>query len=313
MQVGEDAPNVVFTNTLDTMDITVNKGWEDRGGDSADRPEVVFELYSSDETTPVTKNGVAMTAEPDENGVATFEGVPYSKDGYVVKEVMSGNDVGYVSSWADDSETVEFDAAGAKLTVTNTRTLAEVTVAKTIVDKTTDSENGKASKFIFAIYDGEKEVARLRAHRRRRQGFVHVEIGKAYNLVELDADGKPVDTNVWTVSGTGEFTVEATDDADGVTIKVINTRNTTSLSMTKTWVDDSNKNETRPTQITLIAQRRGADGDWTTVTAAGREIVEVKLRRGYGNHLRRGYGNVYRAVWRSARLRSGRPGRSPTA
>ncbi len=170
---------------------------------------------------------------------------------------MANNDAGYVSSWTN-GQSVTFDEDGATLSVTNTRTKAKVTVTKQIVKATTDSAAGLASEFIFQVKDGDVEVVRTEpVENGGSSSPSYLEIGKIYTVAELDANGNALNEDIWTPSGSGtncdftgdSFTVRDTDNPSDVTVTVTNTRKSTSVGVTKVWVDNSNADGTRPDTI----------------------------------------------------------------
>ena len=276
-QVFDENGTITVTNTRRVMDITVTKTWQDRNGAETDRPTVTFELYYGDGTTKVEdSSGNQVTAALDTaTNTATFSNLPYSEKGYVVKEVMANNDAGYVSSWTN-GQSVTFDEDGATLSVTNTRTKAKVTVTKQIVDDTTDSAAGLASEFIFQVKDGDVEVVRTEPVGNGESVTIYLEIGKTYTVAELDANGNALNEDIWTPSGSGtncdftgdSFIVRDTDNPSDVTVTVTNTRKSTSVGVTKVWVDNGNADGTRPDTIEVKLQSSVSGGAWADVQDA---------------------------------------------
>ena len=276
-QVFDENGTITVTNTRRVMDITVTKTWQDRNGAETDRPTVTFELYYGDGTTKVEdSSGNQVTAALDTaTNTATFSNLPYSENGYVVKEVMANNDAGYESSWTN-GQSVTFDEDGATLSVTNTRTKAKVTVTKQIVDDTTDSAAGLASEFIFQVKDGDVEVVRTKPVGNGESVTIYLEIGKTYTVAELDANGNALNEDIWTPSGSGtncaftgdSFIVRDTDNPSDVTVTVTNTRKSTSVGVTKVWVDNGNADGTRPDTIEVKLQSSVSGGAWVDVQDA---------------------------------------------
>ncbi|MED9820605.1 MAG: Cna B-type domain-containing protein, partial [Christensenellales bacterium] len=233
-----NAATVNITNTLKLVGgdgrLTVTKTWEDKGGDPKDRPKVSFQLLNGD-GTPAKKDGQDWIVPLDTaTDTAVFENVPLRMDGYIVKELIDSttNTYGYVA----DAQQKAVPADGTTAAFTNTRTIASVTVTKHVVDETTDSAAGLAQKFTFEL-NGERSQP---VGNGERASFM-VEIGKTYSLTELDANGNPLPSGVWSTTGLGTYTVETANLA----IDVINTRTLYGrdgdVTVTKTWLDGDGK------------------------------------------------------------------------
>ncbi len=216
----EDGTEVQVTNSLNLLggsgELTVTKIWEDKGGSPSDRPEVSFKLLYADKT-PVTVNGQEVIVEPGENNTAVFTNVPENADGYIVEEIVDGatNKGRYVCEQQNHQVSVAAGETTAEFT--NTRTMAVVTVTKTIVDETTESVAGLSQKFTFSVNGG---AAKSDAVGNGESVTFNLEIGKEYVLSEYAQDGSKLPQNVWSTEGLGSFT--ATKAAH--TISVTNTR-----------------------------------------------------------------------------------------
>ncbi len=87
--------------------------------------------------------------------------------------------------------------------------------------------------------------------------------GNLYYYYALELDGRtPIGQNGKLTLGTTDYEVSYNWAADNTKTTVTNTT-ATSLTGTKTWKDNSNRYNTRPTGLTLVLQRRIAGGSWS--------------------------------------------------
>lgn len=87
-----------------------------------------------------------------------------------------------------------------------------------------------------------------------------------YYALELDSSGDPIDQNGKITLNAADYEVSYGWATDNSKTTVTNTT-ATSLTGTKTWKDDSNKDNDRPTSLTLILERQCDGGtNWTDVS-----------------------------------------------
>ena len=239
----EDGKTFTVTNKLNLQGgdgtLTVNKTWDDMLGSESDRPKVSFKLLYTD-GTPVTvgENNEPYIIELGADNTAVFENLPASADGYIVQEVMDGNDWGYESQYANDR--VKIDAGITEVGFANTRTIAEIKVNKTVVDETIDSDNGMASKFVFGVTvlneDGTPAATEKKSEPIGSGESVtfNVPVGARFELKEYDANGNVL-PYTWMHQGTGKYKA---DDAS-MDIDVLNVRMGGDITVRKAWLDGS--------------------------------------------------------------------------
>lgn len=88
-----------------------------------------------------------------------------------------------------------------------------------------------------------------------------------YYALELDSSGDPIDQNGKITLGNTDYEVSYTWETDNTKTTVTNTT-AISLTGTKTWLDDGNKDGDRPDSVTLILERKtDSDNNWTNVSA----------------------------------------------
>lgn len=83
-----------------------------------------------------------------------------------------------------------------------------------------------------------------------------------YYALELDGNNNPIVQNGTIVLNNADYEVSYSWAADNTKTTVTNTT-AISLTGTKTWKDDSNEGNTRPTNLTLILERRVNTDEWS--------------------------------------------------
>ncbi|MFR9256810.1 MAG: Cna B-type domain-containing protein, partial [Merdibacter sp.] len=75
-----------MTNTLQTMDVVVDKTWDLNGIELATYPAVGLTLYYDGEQVETA----TLAQDDDGKWTATFDGVPYRESDYTVVETITG-------------------------------------------------------------------------------------------------------------------------------------------------------------------------------------------------------------------------------
>ena len=290
-----DKQTLTFTNTRNILDggLTVTKNWNDKGGDPARRPDsVTFTLYYNEKGTDgkyiqVPSNVVAQNPITIERATGTtvqsgtFTNVPVNASGYVVVETINGTNAGAYVVQGSDTVTLTYNQKAASFT--NYPTKAVVTLTKTVVDNTIESAAATA-KFDFEAVSANTnsaiKTATVDSIGNGESKTFEVVIGETYTITETNDDTTAISADTWTVDYTG-----ATDTTNGVatftatqavyTIGVTNTRVDTTVPMQKIWVDNINAEGTRPDSITVVLERKGADGAYAAVKSGETDVTNT--------------------------------------
>lgn len=232
-----------------TVDVAVEKAWNDNGDQDGIRPSSVkIRLFA--DGAPTSK---IVTLDSAGSWKGSFTGLD-QKD-------ASGNDIaytveedpvplGYISAVTGD--------ATAGYTVTNTHTPATVDVP--VVKKWVGPAGSEVTVRLLA--DGKDTGKELKLDADNNwsgafSGLPKYDHGReiAYTVTEAEVSG---------VDGSKYETSVAGDAASGFTITNTN-KETVDVSGTKSWDDDSDRDGVRPASITVNLMRDGAKADSRTV------------------------------------------------
>ncbi|MBE5814406.1 MAG: Cna B-type domain-containing protein [Clostridiales bacterium] len=241
-------------HTPETTAISVTKAWDDANDQDGLRPDIIT-VYL------LANNEAEASAEitPDENGLwsHTFTDLP---------KYEGGVEIGYTvaeASVSGYSSAVSGSAANGYV-ITNTRTPDQTSVSGVKFWDDADDQDGlRPVSFVITLY-GDSEVVdsvtvtaedswmwSFTGLPQRNQG-----VDIVYTIAEsdmLDAEGNPV--TVYTA------------EVDGFNVTNHYTPQTVSISGSKTWADDDNRDGKRPEQITIELLADGTVVDTATVTA----------------------------------------------
>lgn len=281
-----------FVNT-EQQNVVIQKQWNDKGGAANARPAVKFTLTGKG-TSGVNKSVTLTAAEAAaaNPNTITFPTVKYDPAGYTVtEEIVGENAAGYYASSDESFDLTDHGtlANGANATFENTRGLATVTVKKIISDITQDETAGLATEYKFTLTDGEGNAVTGDKSTIGNGGVItytlNVAIDTDYTLTEEALTGYNLE-NVWNVGYNGTNVGITSDEsvvgkatinvsAANASVIVTNSRKTTTLDVTKKWVDNSNTQQTRPAMIVLVPQVQEPTG-WVDVPDYGK-IVDVDM------------------------------------
>ena len=247
-----DGYNIINTHTPETFTITTSKEWKDEDNNDRVRPTSIrINLLVDGEVVDYADVGAK------DNWSATFEDLPKYKDGEEIAYTISEDAVdGYTSSITGYN-------------VVNTHELQTTTFTVTKVWNDADNQDGKRPESVTikllangtevensaVTLDGTEETAWSYTW----TGLQKLENGEpiVYTVVEVEevteeavGEDEEVETNGY--SATYEYT-KTEDEKANVSGKVINTYDPekTTYTVTKTWVDDTDRDGLRPDTITV--------------------------------------------------------------
>ena len=244
-QVTGDAKNgftVINTHTPETTSVSGKKIWNDNNNQDKKRPEsITVRLYANN----VEKAHTTVEADADGNWTYSFENLPKYEDGQEITYTVTEDAVAEYSTEIKDYN------------ITNSYTPGETSVTVTKAWDDQNNQDGKRPESVqVQLYaDGVEEGA-------------PVTLGEAVNwthtwehLAEKKA-GKAITYTVRELTEVPGYTSQVTGDAKtGFTVINTYTPETTSLTFTKKWVDDGNKDGTRPGVGSFMRSLSLMDGD----------------------------------------------------
>ena len=286
----------VYTPEGEVTQITAVKKWAVPEIDATVKPDVTFQLQYrfADDPSAVWTNAdyyisdAMQIANEGNNWTVVWENLPLTIEGqtvtYQVIEQLPGD-----SEWIQISQPVQtFSGGKATYTFYNTQIRSfsvekkwnpatavthEVTVwlYRTTDSSAVGSVNGDRVP-LDEMNPSDYRTATLNSENSWRATFENLPKydagGNLYYYYALEADGDtPVADGGGITLGTdpdsGRYVVSYETNEDNTT--VTNTP-ATSISGTKTWKDNSNEGNTRPSTLTLILERTTNGTDWETVT-----------------------------------------------
>ena len=290
------------TNSLDlylpepeVSEIKAVKVWAVPADDTASKAEVIFQLqYSTDggktwkSTTEANFSNAAQKANAGNEWTVTWTNLPDTIDGKTVEyQVIERSGTGWVQTdQSDDSEdgsyiytftntyTRSFDVEKEWNPTTATPNNVNVTVwLYRTTDRskigTTDGERVPVNEM-----DSDQTYHTVTLNTKNSWKHTFTNLPKYntsgqpyyYYALELDSSNNPIPQNGKITLNAADYEVSYTWATDNTKTTVTNTT-ATSLTGTKTWKDDSNEGNTRPTDLTLILERKtnSATG-WTDVS-----------------------------------------------
>ena len=234
-----DGYNVTNTHTVDKVDVSGTKTWEDKENQDGIRPESITINLLADGKVVETKN---VTAE--NNWKWTFSGLDKYRDGgvEVVYTITEETVDGYVTkvngfNVTNSHETATVDIAGAKTWADN------------------NDQDGVRPEYITInlIADGE-EVA---------EKTVTAKDNWKWSFEGMDKYRDGGKTIVYTI--TEDAVAGYTTETDGYNVTNTHETATVGVSGAKTWVDNNDQDGVRPDEITI------------NLLADGKEVAEKKV------------------------------------
>lgn len=242
--IGREGTTII--NTLTTVDIPVNKVWND--GENPNRPDITFMLMKGSEVI------AKQTVSAQEQWAYTFKGLPkYDKNGqpitYTVEELSVE---GYLTTITGSMET--------GYTVTNTQS-TQIPGEKTWNDG--DNRDGLRPKSITINLKGvgtngytfnDSQTVSADADGNWKYTFA--------NLPKYDPDGEEIHYSV-TEEGVENYSL----NIEGFNVTNTHTPEKTTFAVSKKWDDQENLNGLRPESVTFRLQYRlDKDEEWTNVS-----------------------------------------------
>ena len=269
--------------------IQAKKVWAVPDTDNTAKPDVTFRLQYRAEggTWQSTQfNNAEQVANKGNNWTVTWTNLPDTIDGKTVEyQVIELSDTGWVqidqsADPGDGSYTYTFtntftrDFTVEKKWNPTTATMHDVTVwlyRTTDQSKigTTDGERVQENEMAS---DQNYRTATLNTTNNWKYTFTGLPKYNAsgdlyyYYALELDSSGNPIAQNGKITLGNTDYEVSYTWETDNTKTTVTNTT-AISLTGTKTWLDDGNKDGDRPDSLTLILERKTVSATgWTDVS-----------------------------------------------
>ncbi|MBE5802354.1 MAG: Cna B-type domain-containing protein [Clostridiales bacterium] len=255
---GSDDLLYQISNRLDTVDITVEKIWDDAGNQAGKRPEqITFSLLhvvdaQSGETTPVLMNGVpyhytmnAPANNPD-TWSYTFASLPkYDAQGneidYIVSEEVAYED-GFEYSNDSNNLAVVDDNDPYSMTLTNSYTPATTSATVKKVWDDANNQDGKRPESLTVTLSNGESVTLNEAN-----GWT----ATIDNLPKY-ADGEEIEYT-WTEGEMPEGYSLTDSSVNGTVTTLTNsyTPATTSATVKKVWDDANNQDGKQPESLTV--------------------------------------------------------------
>lgn len=284
------------TNSLDLYlpepemsEIKAVKVWAVPADDTASKAEVIFQLqYSTDGGKTWKSTAVANFSNAEQKANAgnewtvTWTNLPDTIDGKTVEyQVIERSGTGWVqidqsADLGDGSYTYTFtntftrDFTVEKTWNPTTATMHDVTVW---LYRTTDQTKvGTTSGERVPVNEMASDQNYYTATLKNTNGWQHTFTGLPkcdkngttylYYALELDGSGNPVTAGNVSMLDSDKYVVTYEPGTNNASTTITNTPET-SLTGTKTWKDDSNEGNTRPSDLSLILERRVGTGEWS--------------------------------------------------
>ncbi|MBE6731079.1 MAG: Cna B-type domain-containing protein [Ruminococcaceae bacterium] len=252
-QYKDSVDGTVITNTResDLIDVSVKKVWDDNGNEEGFRPESITVKLLAD---GVDTGKTATLKGTGNEWTYTFEDLAKYEAGkeivYTVEEVAVEN----------YETTINGDKANG-FTITNSREVekTEVTVTKVWVDDNNRDGIRPDSITVKLLANGTQVVATTE--------LTDGNLTFTFDNLNVYKDGEAIQYTVEEVAVNGYESAITGTAANGYTITNTHAIETTTVSGTKTWVDDGDRDGIRPEKITVNLLANGTEVDEATVTA----------------------------------------------
>ncbi|WP_338215212.1 Cna B-type domain-containing protein [Companilactobacillus muriivasis] len=250
------------TPTDDTRDFTVNKVWSDN--DSPTRPSSIT-VYL---TANGTKTGDPVTIKPDTNGKWSYTWSGLAKNDADGKAIQYSADEDNVNDY--DKKIVD-NTDHTVTTITNTLdktpggntgdTTTNLKVTKIWSDNNNQDKLRPSSVTVNLLKDDDTKVdsAELSSDKNWTHEFTGLDKSTKYHVTEDKVDNytthiDPIDSSDVQITNTHTPSTTTTDGK-------------TNLNVTKTWSDSNNKDNLRPSQVTIHLLKDGKEVDSTVLNA----------------------------------------------
>lgn len=266
--------------------VTIHKYWDNSGIDT-DLAGATFSIYTVyDNNGKWYQSGdsgyMAGTVKTDSDGSATFSGLSLDRiykvaeinapDGYLEVEEF------YVVLQGYDGVTIPDDIKNSGLNIVEVsfsnssdpieikdEECVDITVTKTWDDDSDRDDIRPDEVTVSLLADGTIiDTVTLT----ETDGWTYTWDGI---LPKYDSNGKEITYTVDETDANGDDTVPSgyTKSVDEYEITNTHPIETTSVTVTKTWIDDSNNDDTRPAEVTVSLLADGVVYDTVTLTEAG--------------------------------------------
>ena len=242
-----DGYNVTNTHKIEKTEVKVTKVWDDADNQDGKRPDsITINLLAGGE-----KTGKTLELNADNNWSGSFTDLDvYAGGEEIVYSIEEVSVAGY--------ETKITGTAATGYTVTNSYTPETTSVSGSKTWDDADNQDGVRpdSITINLLANGEKvDSVEVKADEDGNWKWSFTDLPKY-------SEGKEID---YTISEDAVDGYEAT--VSGYNVTNSHTPETTSVSGSKTWVDNGNAYNSRPESITIILKADGEEVDSKTVTA----------------------------------------------
>ncbi len=247
---GTAAEGYVITNshTPETIDISGSKTWDDSDNQDGKRPgKIIINLLADGEKVD------SKEVKKDEQGnwSWTFTDKPKYKAGNEITYTITEDEVeGYTQSYSDDYLNVKNSYEPEK---------TSVNVVKVWEDSNNQDGIRPAYVTVKLLADGKDTGKEVTLNEENSWRATFTDLAKY-------AKGTEIEYTVEEVKADG-YTAEVVESEDGFTITNTHTPETTSVSGSKTWKDNDNKESTRPESIKIHLLADGKEVDSKEVTA----------------------------------------------
>ena len=240
------AEDFVITNTHvpATTEKTVTKVWEDAQNQDGIRPtSIQVQLYANE-----TAQGDPVTVTADNNWTYTWIGLPVNEE---------GSPITYSVEELNVPEAYGSEVDGMTITNTYTPATRDITITKEWVDGNNQDGNRPGS-ILVQLYAGEEKVGEP-VSLTSENGWTYTYTGLAQKQ-----NGADIEYRVEEVDVPEEYTVTV----DGFNITNSYAPKVTTVSGSKTWNDDNNRDGVRPESIVINLLANGEIVESRTVTEA---------------------------------------------
>ena len=249
---GDAKEGFTVTNTLETVDVTVNKTWSDNNDQDGLRPTTITLTLSNGDTVELTKDG---------NWTKTIEGLPKYVDGSEFSYTVTEKNVptGYQVTYSEDG-----------LTAINTHTPATADVVVTKVWEDSSNKEGlRPGEITIHLLANGTEVKETPSIEKNGDTWTFTYSGLAVN-----ASGSKI-----TYTVTEDKVTNYETEIDGLTITNSREVETTEITIKKIWSDNDNQDGIRSESIEVTL----SNGDKVTITKADGWTKKVTGLQKYEN------------------------------
>ena len=234
---GDAKEGFTVTNTLETVNIIVNKTWSDNNDQDGLRPTTITLTLSNGDTVELTKDG---------NWTKTVEDLPKYVDGSEFSYTVTEKNVptGYQVTYSEDG-----------LTAINTHTPATDDVVVTKVWEDSSNKEGlRPGEITIHLLANGTEVKVTPTIAKNGDTWTFT-----YSDLDVNANGSKI-----TYTVTEDTVTNYETEIDGLTITNSREVETTEITIKKIWEDNDNQDGKRPEEVTVTL----SNGDTVKLTKA---------------------------------------------